>query len=305
MEKVTSLGFMVGLVKRRVLCAGAIAAAVALVGTNVLADDASDIQQFYPTGTTVTYDNTSGANPIITDIASQPGLNANAGHTYTGWSVLAQDLTGSLDLFVTATTLAGLPGGTVSSFSVGEAVNTVGQWSPFHAEPELGYNTAPISNNSVTAISFGNALPTVPAFTVSQVNTVAQSSNNPAISGMFIELKNVTFSGSTGSFQSTFPTYAQANTVSESYTITDGSGSVTMFDYVTSYSAAGAFGGTAVPTGPVNVYGFMTVFPSAALPGGGLPEFTMTSFQAVPEPSTVILVGAGFLSLLAIRRRRS
>ncbi|MGO9446279.1 MAG: PEP-CTERM sorting domain-containing protein, partial [Thiobacillaceae bacterium] len=88
-----------------------------------------------------------------------------------------------------------------------------------------------------------------------------------------------------------------------SYTITDSTGSMTYFDYVTSYSTCGALGGSAVPTGPVDVYGFLSVFPSSALSGGGLPEFTATSI--VPEPSAFLLAGMGLLGLLAIRRRRS
>ncbi len=83
MEKVNSFAI------RRVLVAGAVVAAVALVGTRVLADDASDIESFYPTGSPVTYDNTSGDYPIITAIGSMPGVIG--GHTYTGWAIFAQD----------------------------------------------------------------------------------------------------------------------------------------------------------------------------------------------------------------------
>ena len=88
---------------------GTIVATVALVGTRVFADDASDIEQFYANNSYVTYDNTSGAYPIITSIASQPGTFG--GHSYTGWSILAQDGTGSLDLFASAFTLTNLPAG--------------------------------------------------------------------------------------------------------------------------------------------------------------------------------------------------
>jgi len=301
MEKVNSFA------KKRVLLAGAVVAAAALVGTRVLADDSTDIESFYTNNEVAVYDNASGNEPIITGIPSQPSVVG--GHTYTGWSLLAQDSTssgdglGSLDLFVSQFTLTNITHN-ATSFAVGDAVNATGQWSPFHSEPEMAFSTVASLSNSITKVSSGNAVPYTPAFTVSTLNNPAIS-NNLAVAGFYEEVKNVTISGSTGSFQSTFPTFAQANTVSESYTITDNTGSMTMFDFVTSDSTAGLLGGTAVPTGPVNLFGFMTVFPSAGAPGGGLPEFNIMSFQAVPEPSTVMLVGGSLLGLWAIRRRRS
>jgi len=295
MEKVTSFA------KKRVLLAGAIAAAVALVGTKVLADDSTDIEDFSTNNQTVVYDNTSGDYPVITAFASMPSVVG--GHTYTGWSALAQDDVGSLDLFITQSTLTNLTHGAVTSMAIGDQVNVTGQWSPFHSEPEMAFATNAALGNAFSIVSHGNPLPTPPTFTVSQLNTTAQVTNVPANdnkAGFYMEVLNVTVSGSTGSFQTTFPTFAQANTVSESYTITDNTGSMTMFDFVTSDSTAGLLGGTAVPTGPVNMFGFMTVFNS----GAGLPEFNIISFQAVPEPSTVMLVGGGLLGLLTLRRRR-
>jgi len=315
MNRVTSSTIIAGLANNRWLLAGAIVSAVALMGVRVYADDAADIEGV-ANNTYVQYDNAYSTGydandyPVITDIASAPGTVG--GHLYTGWSALAQDQTGSLDIFISQASLTNathVSNNTGGVLAAGDGVNTAGQYSPFHAEPELGYSSVASSNNylnitSTTTAANLAAVGAPPVFTVNQLNTVALTTNNSAVVGYYIELQNVTYSGSTGSFQSTFPTYAQANTVDESYTISDNTGSMTMFDYVTSYSTCGALGGTAVPTGPVDVYGFISIFPSSGLPGGGLPELTVTAI-AVPEPSTVMLVGAGLLSLLAVRRRRS
>jgi len=290
-------------------------AAMVLSGVKAQADDAADILGSSTSSYSV-YDNywDVGADPngypIITDLASQPGVYG--GHTFTGWSALAADETGSLDLFISQASLTNLTGHT-TTMAVGDGVNVAGANAPFHSEAELGFSTVASSNNyfyitSTTTAANLAAQGAPPVFTINQVNYVAAISNSPGglvagVSAQYIELQNVTFSGSTGSFMSVFPNYAQANVVSESYTITDGSGSMELFDYVTSYSTAAALGGTAVPTGPVDVYGFLSVFPSSGLPGGGLPEFTAT--EIVPEPSAFVLAGMGLLGLLAIRRRRS
>src|SRR5580658_2209307 len=111
-----------GIMKKRLVVAGVMASAVALVGVKVYADDASDIESFFSVGANVNYDNTadedSEANgyPIITDIASMPGVFG--GHTFTGWSLFADDGSGSLDLFTsvaTVTNLTGTPGNDAST----------------------------------------------------------------------------------------------------------------------------------------------------------------------------------------------
>jgi len=301
MEKVTSFA------KKRALLAGAIAAAVALVGTKVLADDSTDIESFYPitntTASTASYDNFSGDYPVITAIVSQPGVFS--GHTYTGWSLLAQDDVGSLDLFVGLNSLTNSThvsnNGTV--FAVGDKLNVVGQWSPFHSLPELAFSTNAAFGNSITNLSHGNAVPAPPSFPISTLNNPSIS-NNLSVAGFYILLTNVTITGN-ASNSVTFPTFAQANVNSETYTITDNTGSMTMFDFVTSDSTAAQLGGTPVPVGAVNIYGYDSVFPSAGVPGGGLPEFVPVAIVSVPEPSTVLLVCSGLVGVLAMRRRRS
>jgi T5SS/PEP-CTERM-associated repeat protein len=254
------------------LFTGAVAAAVVLSGVKTKADDAADIEQFYAGNSYVQYDNTSGVYPIITAIASQPGTFG--GHLYSAWSVLAEDPTGSLQLFLTSATLTTLTHNATTSISVGDNVSVAGQWTPFDQIPEITFSTVPASNNYYVTESSGNALPTPPNFTVSQLN-VNNISNNIGMAGYFLEIQNATISGSTGSFQGTFPTFAQANTVSESYTITDNTGSMIMFDWVTSYSSCGALGGTAVPNGPIYAFGFVSYNPPV-----GPAKFTMLSFSS-------------------------
>src|SRR5262249_44073658 len=115
------------------------------------------------------------------------------------------------------------------------------------------------------------------------------------------ELGNVTISGG-GLGTGLFPTPAQDTVANETYTITDAGGnSMTMFDWVSSYSAAAALGGTAVPTGPVNLIGFDSVFGSGSTAEA---EFTPIAIVAVPEPTTLGLCGVGTLLALAFRARK-
>src|ERR1700679_3849890 len=265
----------VGNWRGRVVVMGAIVATVALVGTKVLADDASDIESFYPVNSYVQYDNTSGDYPIITALASQPGVFG--GHTYTGWAIFAADSTGSMQLFASAFTMTNLAGGSVnagavgtpytasSSPALGDMVNTAGQWGPFDGIPELAYSTVVSSNNYLNKISSGNTVPTAPVFTIPQLQSGTGNGagvlTNSAIAGMVLTIQGVTISGSTGGFMSTFPLESQANLSNETYMITDGGGNkLEMFDWTTSYSSCGALGGTAVPTGPVNMTGFFDSF---------------------------------------------
>jgi len=284
--------------RKSVMFATAVAAAAVLSGVRVYADDAADIEAFYSNNSYVQYDNTAGLDPngypVITVIASMPGTTS--GHLYTGWSALVQHQSGSLDLFVSSATLTTLNHQAGYNLAAGDGVNSAGQWSPFDQIPELAFSTVAASNNYLTVQSTGNALPTPPQFTVNQI-AVSDVSNHYEFAGFYMEIQNATISDTqTGANASVFPTYAQAATYTETYSVSDGTGTMELFDWVTSYSKCGAMGGTAVPTGPVDIYGFVDAF-------SGSPEFVPLAI--VPEPSAFVLAGMGLLGLLAIRRRRS
>jgi PEP-CTERM motif len=272
------------------------AVAVSLLGTRVYADTAANIIQFYSQADAALYDNASGNYPVVTAIGSQPGTFG--GRTYTGWSVFAEDITGSLDLFISGATLTQLTGNAGASISVGDALDLSGSVSPFQLIPELAFSTVPASNHYFNTVSTGNAVPTPPVLTISQINTIAAISNNPAISGKIIEIKNVTITDTGGNGLTALPGNG-ATVAQESFTMSDDTGSVLFFDWITSYSAAILLEGT--PIGPglqYDMIGFTHAF-------GETPEFTAISLTLVPEPSTVALVATGLLGLLAIRRRRS
>jgi len=290
MEKVNSFA------KKRVLLAGAVVAAVALIGTKVLADDATDIESFYGGNAYAQYDNTSGAYPIITAVGSMP--TNIGGHSYTGWSVFAQDLTGSLDLFISSSTLTTLTANTSAALHVGDAVNVAGQWSPYHQIPEMAFITAPASNNYFNTVSTGNTLPTPPVFTVSQITSVGSAlSNHQDKAGFYLEIQNVQITGSNGF--TALPGWTNG-IAQETFTVTDNTGSMTMFDWTTSYSGATLLSNT--PIGVANTY---NAFGFLSYNTGGPLEFTPLQLVAVPEPSSVLLVGAGLAGLMALRRRRS
>lgn len=289
---------------------------LSLVGTKVMAENAATIESTAATNATVEYDNTSGYDPngypVVSVILSQPGTFG--GHTYTGWSALAADTTGSLDLFVSQTNLSGLTGtptnststppyGTpTTSLAAGEGLNIAGQWSPFDGIAELAFNTT--KDNYVAVTSTGNTLPTPTVETIPGLETETTNGTtvlaHPDVTGQYLEIQNVLISAGNGATINPdsvdFPTYAQANTTTETYTITDSlSNSIELFDWVTSYSDDGALGGTAVPTGPVDVYGFYDSFN----------EFVPASIVAVPEPASMGLIAVGAAMLLRRKARKA
>jgi hypothetical protein len=262
------------------LLAGAIAATMAFSGVNALASDAAAIFSD-ASGTAVTYDNASGAFPVITFIGSQPNATAVDGYTYTSYAFLAADSTGSLDIF------GKLPTGSTYVPTVGDGISLSGTYSPFDGIAEIETLTA------ITQQSTGNTVPGPLLVTIPQlaVSTLPQN-----ITGTFLELANVTlFANSAGTtpVSGPFPTHADA-----SYFAKDGSGNIqTVFFDPSSYSVSAPLGGTAIPTGTVDIFGIADIFDGAS-------EFVPFEFVPVPEPTTLTLCGAGALLAFAFRSRR-
>jgi hypothetical protein len=268
------------------LLAGLAMIAVCSSGTTAFADDAANIEAG-GTGP-VTYDNYSGSYPVISMILSQPGVVGT--HTYTSWAFFANDGTGSLDIFATKTALTTLG----YTPTVGDGIAVSGTYSPFDQIPEV---------ETITAISGGQApaaaLPTPTVVTIPTVNVPVLPL--PSIGGQLLQLNNVTIGG-TGGVGGLFPTYAQATTATETFTVSDGTHSMTLFDWVTSYSTDGLMGGTAVPTGPVNIEGFVDVFGTGTAASAEFIPMIITPV-ATPEPSVLSLLGvAGSVGLVYSRR---
>ncbi len=83
-------------------------------------------------------------------------------------------------------------------------------------------------------------------------------------------------------------------------TVTDSTGSQTLYYWPTSYSMANLnlFGQT-IPTGPVDIEGIASVFPT-----GSVPEFLPINITPAPEPASIALAAAGGIAVLMSLRRR-
>jgi len=195
-------------------------------------------------------------------------------HTYTSWSFLANDGTGSIDIYGTLAGLNYTP-------TLGDAITATGEYYPYHQLPELEYPTAisEVASHEPVAAPVSTTIPLMNQTTVP-----------PSIAGYLVTVSNVTITGASGNFPA-------ANT---SYTISDGANSMTMYYWYTSYSSDGALSGTPIPTGSVDITGFMSVYPT---PAPGVPEFTPISIvphAAAPEPGTLSLAATGLLGLALV-----
>lgn len=301
--------------KNWLLVAGVVASAVVLVGTRVLADNAWDIMSYTASNTVVTYDGSGdgGNNQAIVDaIVSQPWTILN--RTYTSWSLLVGDAGGSLLIYASTANLAAV---NYTSPAIGDQITVTGNYAPYHSIPEFG---APYT--TFTKLSGGNAVPGAIGTSIGTVlanaglgNTDSSYGNTHPSHGQanlalseglnadIVEIPDVTISG-----QATLVNFPNTN---YTFTMTDsGNNSLTMYFWVSSYECDGAMIGAPIPTWPVNVYGFLSSYPSklaTSLGGTNIwqDELTPTAFVgAIPEPSSFMLAGMGLLSLVAVLRRR-
>ncbi len=254
--------------------------AVVAFAANTMADNWATINST-PSGTPATLD----SNPVITAIGSQPG--SAFGHTYSSWAIFTADTDGSAagELF------GALPAGnTEPTPTVGDTIGATGTNGPFHQIPEIG-SLQTLTHTGTAAVP----APTV--WTIPQVLAPPPFLTIPANqAGFILELDNVTiYTNSAATLQGgIFPIG------NGTFYLRDGVNTniMEMFNWVTSYMACTAFISNTVPTGPVNIVGFLSE-------SSGFPvEITPFQITAVPEPSSVMLIGCGLMGLFAICRRK-
>ena len=265
--------------KRNILLASGITAALISLGTTASAANVAAIEGGGTGAVTL------NSSPVITAILSQPGT-VN-GDTYTGWSFLVQDSSGSLDVY------GKLPTGSTYTPTVGDAVSLSGTYSPYHQIPEIGTLTSISGTPSGTTVP-GPLIYTIPQLTASTTIPFTQA-------GYLVQLDNVTLytdSAATIPASGNFPT-ATGSAGNVGYYAKDNGGNIMeVYFWPSSYSTDAAMLGSAIPTGQVDITGFVSQ-------SGTFPvEMTPYAITAVPEPGTMALAGAAAALALAFRRRR-
>ncbi|MGA2440217.1 MAG: PEP-CTERM sorting domain-containing protein, partial [Tepidisphaeraceae bacterium] len=173
--------------------------------------------------------------------------------------------------------------------------------SPFHQVPELATLTA------ITQQSSGNALPAITTATIPQLNLATMQLGGPPVPGglavgeYLFNVDNVTLSSNPGSGGNTLTAGETFGTANLDFLMTDSSSNSMVFYYwPTSYSTTlQNLYGMVIPTGPVDLTGFVSVFPGTP----GTAEFTPISVTAVPEPASLGGLAVGCVAMLMRRRR--
>lgn len=258
------------------LSAGAIASAVLLIGASAWASNIATIQSQSSGTSGLTLD----SGPIVTAIMSQPGTVG--GHTYISWAVLAQDTTGSIELFSSPASFGSyVP-------TVGDAITAKGTYTAFNQIPEF------TSLTSISLTSQGNPVPASPISTIGGLNLSLTIPQNQA--GYAVQLNNVSIYTDSAA---TIPASGNFTAANTTYYLKDsGDNIMPMYFWYTAYSSDGALVGTPIPTEPVDVVGLLSQSGSSPV------QITPYSFMAVPEPSSIALASLGLLGLLAVRRRQ-
>jgi autotransporter-associated beta strand protein len=286
---------------KKLIVAGSLLALVwGLAGAEIaLSAPVSTIGALETSGTVNAYYTTSGT---ITAILSQPGaVNGIGGPgsvVYTN-SFLVDDGTGAMNVYS-----ANPPGNTYTP-TVGDVVQITGEYIPYHQEAELNFvtaitkiGTAPLPPSYVLTGSAATTWPTGQANWVlatpvtipgiindiaynTQTNTSSGTAGTvlPAdLGGYLVQLNNVTVTGA-GSPGATFGTVNSPGTA----VVTDltGTNSMTFYYWPTSYATANQnMAGLKIPTGLVNMTGFLSVFGNS-----NVPEFDPISITASPGPA--------------------
>ena len=221
-----------------------VSVAIVLSAVAISSASASSALDIFSTasGTAVTYDNASGAYPVITAILSQGGGTVVNGHTYNNWSFLAQDSTGSIDMF------GALPSGGSYVPTVGDAISVSGTYSPYHQVPEIG------SISAITQMSTGNTLPPTPVYSIADLTASTTIPQN--LAGHLLLVTNVTLYTDSGATTPVAGNFADGNTALYAK---DSNGDIMeIYVWVSSYSTCAAFVGTPIPSGHVDVVGFIS-----------------------------------------------
>ncbi len=229
------------------LLAGLIVASAVWSVSNALADTAAGIIAAGANGT-VTYDNASGAYPVITAIYSQPGT-VN-GRTYTGWAFFVADSTGSIEIY------GALPSGSYTP-AVGDAVSITGSYAPYSGtQPEINPVTA------ITLQSTGNTFPFGLPYFYDNIQQFTNTTGTLPASNICtapIIFRNVTL---WSDLAGTTPPPAVFNAASGGNTTLyakDSAGNVVeAYHWASSYSDAGKLAGLSIPTGLVSIAGFLS-----------------------------------------------
>lgn len=223
----------------------------------------------------------SGSSVTVTDGAV---VTAVLSSTATQSTYLLEDSTGAIEGFDVPN--AGDNGANPAANPVvGDSVDVSGTLGFFHELPEIEKPSI-----SQTIVSTGNPLPPDVSYTLADLQN--GSTTGPGKLLEVGDLDNVTFV-ETGLFST-----ANENS-NEDFEVTDGS---KLIGPVFISSSSPLFG-TAIPTTPVDIHGYLSIFSSTPDSGFEFDLLGSNPVTSVPEPTCLSLLALGGMGLMAHRRR--